>query len=936
MSALSAQDSAAVTLRLSVVVPTHRRPNSIQRLLESLAVQTLDRRQFEVLIVSNFPDAKLNRVLAPWLAQSAIDIKLLITNLPGVNRARNKGLIHSQGTFALLLDDDCYLEDANYLRRLIELHDSHATTFALGGIYLSPAGLGSAAVYYNEICNAWLEAETEFAKNTTKLLGGAVSYKLSLLKEKRLYFQDSILYGGAETELHERVVAAGLEMVLHPDLAVAHAGQVTVPNLVFKAYRQGFGKVANNLRSSKSVERRAGDKRPQRFYDFIYKLAFAHGERRARNLRPPQSRFAIPFVVLGLAGIEVGTRALRKSQSWVTRFYWATYPTIGQIRLQGIRAYWAGRTFASSVRLKFVLLYWSAVKWYGFARGAAMRVYWTGRARCGQLYWSTHRKVSALRAYLRAHYWSLYRQFFETKGRIQSSVIRYYWTIYPVTYFFKRRGWRRPKDLLRIRMPLTHPNLETVGAPLWIAMDLGPAQSDIQLRQTQRLRQLGIKTLCPVAWNLPDAVLVADGPESKIISVRISEINTESTQILAALAKHERPYAVLIHLDQPPDIPTMRRFFGQASAQPRLEALALEAPARLNLPSGTEFEVFRWAHKLALAGEGLRLNWRAIYRFDESVDTLTEHQPARFSTRYESSKSAPEVSLIIPHHRDFCHLRAVLRCIQAQDLGAENFEVLVIDNGVETALLREPECAELVTEFADLRLALFSMRSADEKLFLSGHARNVGLTHAQGRVIQFLDSDILLPARFLTELVETMNHADVVIAKRSMLKHGHVPPPDALASLPKQCFYRENDYWEGFKAARQWTDLQDFWKYACTYCLAVKRSHLLQSGPFDPSFTMYGFEDVDLAFRLYKIGARFQFAASNVFHLYPSRDAHNYHIDEQRRAEALRRSSLNFFLKRPERAPFALCQGYFAPTLAEWLKRPISTALTARPHDVQT
>lgn len=841
-TALSSQNTPAVPPRLSIIVPTHRRPASLRRLVESLATQSLDRRQFEVLIVANFTDPKLAQELQPWLANSGLDIQLLTTHQPGVNRARNMGLVHSRGSYALMLDDDCYLLEANYLCRLIELHESHATTFALGGPYLSPPGLGGAAIYYNGVCNAWLEVESNRPKKTTKLLGGAVSYKLAVLKEMDLYFQDSIEYGGAETELHDRVIGAGYEMTFHPDLAVVHAGQVSVPSLIYKAYRQGFGKVAHQLQSSRTVEVRGEEassttRRPStQFYNFVYRLAFAQGERRARNERPRQSFAKVFFFALALA---------------------ALYP---------------------------VPLAWRQTKSYALSL-----------------------------------YWNCYRHCCEFKGRLQSSVIRLYWTLYPVTYFFLHRGWRRPQDLLRIRMPLTHPNLETVGAPLWIAKLRDHTRNQVRLQQTPRLRNLGIETFEVEPDNL--------------LALRTSELNTESAQIWATLAKQEFAFSVVIQLDQLPNVAALRRFFVKASGHPELQGFAIEAPTPAELPRGAEFEVFRWAHKLALAGDGLRLKWRAIYSFDEQEQTLSEHQPAQFSTRYKNSTHAPEVSVIIPHHRDFSHLRAVLRGLEQQDLGRDNFEVLVIDNGVAAALLRVSQYEALLAEFAGLRLALFSMRSVDEKLFLAGHARNVGLTHAQGRIIQFLDSDILLPAKFLSELVATMNHADVVLAKRSMLKPGQVPPPGALASLPKSAFYRENEYWESFKAARQWTDLQDFWKYACTYCLAVKRSQLLKSGPFEPSFTMYGFEDVDLAFRLFKVGAHFHFATSRVFHLYPSRDAHNYHVDEPRRADALRQSALNFFLKRPESAPFALCQGYFAPTLAEWLKRSLSPAITARrPH----
>jgi hypothetical protein len=147
--------------------------------------------------------------------------------------------------------------------------------------------------------------------------------------------------------------------------------------------------------------------------------------------------------------------------------------------------------------------------------------------------------------------------------------------------------------------------------------------------------------------------------------------------------------------------------------------------------------------------------------------------------------------------------------------------------------------------------------------------------------------------------------------------------------------YLEGEYWEGYKKAAAWTDLNEYWKYSCTYCFALKRADFLKVGPFDPHFTMYGFEDVDLGFRLFKQGLRFGFVDATVFHLFPRKEQHNYHIDQMKRVQTLSRSALTFFLLRPERLPFSICQGYFAPTLPMWLMSPVrSLAKPFRPKSL--
>ncbi|HVJ29625.1 MAG TPA: glycosyltransferase, partial [Gammaproteobacteria bacterium] len=49
--------------RVSVVVPTHGRPMLLSRCLEALAAQTLPRADYEVIVVSDGPDARTRSAL---------------------------------------------------------------------------------------------------------------------------------------------------------------------------------------------------------------------------------------------------------------------------------------------------------------------------------------------------------------------------------------------------------------------------------------------------------------------------------------------------------------------------------------------------------------------------------------------------------------------------------------------------------------------------------------------------------------------------------------------------------------------------------------------------------------------------------------------------------------------------------------------------------
>ncbi|HEY3517287.1 MAG TPA: glycosyltransferase, partial [Gammaproteobacteria bacterium] len=89
--------------RVSVVVPTHGRPVLLARCLEALAGQTLPRADYEVIVVSDGPDAQTRAVLD----RSAFAVRhLALPRRSGPAAARNAGWRAALGTIVAFTDDD--------------------------------------------------------------------------------------------------------------------------------------------------------------------------------------------------------------------------------------------------------------------------------------------------------------------------------------------------------------------------------------------------------------------------------------------------------------------------------------------------------------------------------------------------------------------------------------------------------------------------------------------------------------------------------------------------------------------------------------------------------------------------------------------------------------------------------------------------------------
>jgi glycosyltransferase involved in cell wall biosynthesis len=96
-------------LELSVIVPTHKRPELLRRCLASLASQTMDRDRYEVIVVDDGADEGTRQVVEEQASKtSAPAIRYLaMPRRGGPAAARNRGWRIAAGSTIAFTDDDC-------------------------------------------------------------------------------------------------------------------------------------------------------------------------------------------------------------------------------------------------------------------------------------------------------------------------------------------------------------------------------------------------------------------------------------------------------------------------------------------------------------------------------------------------------------------------------------------------------------------------------------------------------------------------------------------------------------------------------------------------------------------------------------------------------------------------------------------------------------
>ncbi len=198
-------------------------------------------------------------------------------------------------------------------------------------------------------------------------------------------------------------------------------------------------------------------------------------------------------------------------------------------------------------------------------------------------------------------------------------------------------------------------------------------------------------------------------------------------------------------------------------------------------------------------------------------------------------------SVIIPTYNRYPILQKCLGALKQQAPGEyTSYEVVVVDDGSTDATV---PWLEQESPLPQLRLIKQNHRGP-------AAARNLGLSQAQGSVIIFIDSDLVVTSTFLASHARLLAHSGVTAdptdpADAKLFSYGRVINTHNFDS-PEQEPFKPTDFSNAFFAtgnvaiARHWLD----------------QAAESAEGPFDPRFQLYGWEDLELGVRLKKLGLR--------------------------------------------------------------------------------
>jgi GT2 family glycosyltransferase len=140
---LAGERSPGSALSVSVVVATYNRRESMLRLLDCLARQTLSPDQFEVIAVDDGSVIPLRERVTP--SDYPFALTVIEQRNAGPAAARHRGVLEARGAILVLVDDDMDLPPG-FLEMHLSYHDD-GRPVAVFGRYLSDPGIGEKAIF---------------------------------------------------------------------------------------------------------------------------------------------------------------------------------------------------------------------------------------------------------------------------------------------------------------------------------------------------------------------------------------------------------------------------------------------------------------------------------------------------------------------------------------------------------------------------------------------------------------------------------------------------------------------------------------------------------------------------------------------------------------------------------------------------------------------
>lgn len=203
-----------------------------------------------------------------------------------------------------------------------------------------------------------------------------------------------------------------------------------------------------------------------------------------------------------------------------------------------------------------------------------------------------------------------------------------------------------------------------------------------------------------------------------------------------------------------------------------------------------------------------------------------------------------QISVVIPTHNRSKILKECLQALFKQDLEDKDYEVIVVDDG------SRDNTGVIVRQLKRTHKNLHYYKQENKG---QGIARNNGVSHSKGNIVLFIGDDIVATPGFLSgHLRLHLRHSgenEAVLGFTAW--HPKLTPTPYMQWVTNGSSILGKFGGHQFAYEKLKDKKEADYNFFYTSNISLKRS-LVERFPFDPLFSGYGWEDIELGYRMHK------------------------------------------------------------------------------------
>ncbi len=233
---------------ISVIICTYNRDNFIDKSLECIYTQSLDKKYFDIIVVDNNSTDSTADIVNSFIDQHpGLSIRYVFEPNKGLSFARNRGMMEAKGQILTYVDDDAEAVP-NFLENIYQFMKEKPEVIGIGGKVVPVYPNGNEPVWMNKYLNGFV-GQIDFGNNPLQFdkrmkypAGCNMTYRKEIL-QKAGGFNNRLTFRSDDKYIFYQVSKISSNIYYLPQAMVYH--NIDQHRLSFENFKRLYLKTGN-------------------------------------------------------------------------------------------------------------------------------------------------------------------------------------------------------------------------------------------------------------------------------------------------------------------------------------------------------------------------------------------------------------------------------------------------------------------------------------------------------------------------------------------------------------------------------------------------------------------------------------------------------------------------------------------------------------------